>query len=237
MVDQQAQQAAFVLHFRPYRETSLLVDLFTLNEGRISVVARGARRPGSQLRHTLQPFTLLSVRYRGQQELKTLLSAETAQAVQMLNGKSLLCGLYVNELLERLLHTAAAFPELFVYYQYLLNELRTGVDLEAGLRVFEHQLLKELGVWKELSHLEASSYVYLAGEGLTVSRIDTANAITTEQLREIEQDQYTDPQVRRAAKMLMRAMLNELLGDRPLRSRSLFEKRRKSTNIRESESQ
>ncbi len=237
MVDQQQQQAAFVLHTRPYRETSLLVDLFTLDEGRVPVVARGARRPGSQLRSTLQPFSMLSVRYRGKEELKTLLAAETAQVSHMLKGKSLLCGLYANELLERLLYPLVSMPEVFLYYQFLLNELNSCEDIEAGLRTFERQLLKELGHWIDLTGLDQTYYRFSEGQGLVACGSETLGGLSLELLREIENDRYTQPTVRRGSKLLMRTMLNHLLGDKPLRSRTLFEKRLKPDQRTGSESE
>ena len=85
--------AAYVLHSRPYRETSLLVDLFTLEQGKISAVARGARRAGSRMRATLQPFQSLHMGWQGRSELKNLSQAETSEIQPPLQGRALLCGL------------------------------------------------------------------------------------------------------------------------------------------------
>lgn len=227
MSDKQGQQAAFVLHARPYRETSSLVDLFTLGEGRVSVVARGARKPGSQMRMSIQPFSLLSVSYRGRQELKTLLSAETTEFGKGLSGRALLCGLYANELIERLVYPSVAMPDLFLFYQYLLNELRSSENFEAALRTFEHQLLKDLGHWTDLSRLPAPYYTYSPDQGLIACEASQPKAMTSQCLAQIEGDQYEDESARKVAKWLMRSMLNNLLGDKPLRSRALFMKREK----------
>lgn len=228
MSEHVTQHAAFVLHARPYRETSLLVDLFVADQGRVSVVARGARRPGSSLRQALQPFTQLSIRFKGREQLKTLLAAETAQHLPALQGRALLCGLYANELLQRLLQPMDAMPRLFLFYQYLLNELISAEDLEGALRTFEHQLLKDLGVWEDLTRLGETSYTYTDQQGWQVAPEDSERAFQYQWLREIEADRYTDPQVRKAAKLLMRTKLNALLGDKPLRSRALFERRTRS---------
>ena len=228
MVDSQAQQAAFVLHTRPYRETSMLVDLFTLNEGRVPVVARGARRAGSQLRASLQPFSLLSVRYKGKDELKTLLSAEVVEFSPGLQGRSLLCGLYANELLERLLLPLVSLPEMFLFYQYLLNELKSAVDLESALRAFEQKLLSELGAWPSVDCKGAEFFCFEPGEGLIPSSQEVKGAIPANILAQINAGDFADQSVRPYAKFLMRRVLSDLLGEKPLRSRALFEKRRKT---------
>jgi DNA repair protein RecO (recombination protein O) len=219
--------AAFVLHSRPYRETSALVDLFTLEYGKVSVVARGVRRPGSKLRHTLQPFTVLAVRFAGQSELKTLHQAELAELLPSLSGKALMCGLYANELLERLLQPLEATPDLFLHYKVLLNDLLQLQDHEVSLRLFEQALLRELGGWSDLSGCQQPYYRYDSVHGLhAVEEVSSAH-FTGDQLRSIELGEYTDPFVKKAAKYLMRELLKEQLGDKPLRSRELFQSRSK----------
>lgn len=226
--------AAFVLHSRPYRETSALVDLFTLEYGKVSVVARGVRRPGSKLRHTLQPFTVLAVRFAGQSELKTLHQAELAELLPSLSGKALMCGLYANELLERLLQPLEATPDLFLHYKVLLNDLLQLQDHEVSLRLFEQALLRELGSWSDLSLCQQSYYRYDSVHGLhAVEEVSSAH-FTGDQLRSIELGEYTDPLVKKAAKYLMRELLKEQLGDKPLRSRELFQSRSK---VRKGESE
>ena len=221
------QVAAFVLHSRPYRETSALVDLFTLEYGKVSVVARGVRRPGSKLRHTLQPFTVLAVRFAGQSELKTLHQAELAELLPTLTGKALMCGLYANELLERLLQPLEATPKLFLNYKVLLNDLLQSQDHEVSLRLFEQALLKELGSWSDLSGCHQPYYRYDVVQGISaVDEVASAH-FTGDQLRSIEQGEYTNPSVKKAAKYLMRELLKEQLGDKPLRSRELFQPRSK----------
>jgi len=221
------QVAAFVLHSRPYRETSALVDLFTLEYGKVSVVARGVRRPGSKLRHTLQPFTVLAVRFAGQSELKTLHQAELAELLPTLSGKALMCGLYANELLERLLQPLEATPTLFLNYKVLLNDLLQSQDHEISLRMFEQALLRELGCWSDLSGCHQPYYRFDSLKGIGAVEDVSSAHFTGDQLRAIEQGEYTDPSVKKAAKYLMREFLKEQLGDKPLRSRELFQPRSK----------
>jgi len=219
------QVAAFVLHSRPYRETSALVDLLTLEYGKVTVVARGARRAGSQLRHTLQAFTALAVRFAGKNELKTLHQAETVEVAASLNGNALLCGLYANELIERLLQPLESMPQLFLHYRILLNDLREANDLEVSLRLFEKVLLKELGHWRDLSNCH-HAYYRLNQQHELCHVDDSSHAqFTGQQLRAIEHDNFADESTKRAAKRLMRALLQHQLGERPLRSRELFQLR------------
>lgn len=217
--------AAYVLHSRPYRETSLLVDLLTLEHGKVSVVARGARKPGSRLRSTLQPFQSLQVGWQGRTELKTLRMAEPVESLLMLQGRSLLCGLYLNELLQRLLRPFDPHPRLFVYFRYALNELRLDRDLEGALRTFERQLLEQLGFGLDTTGVQPGlSYRLDPDRGLV--GCTQPGAYPAEHLQAIAEDHYDDPAVRRSAKRLMRHQLTPLLGEQPLKSRELFLKRK-----------
>ena len=158
------QQAAYVLHSRPYRDTSLIVDFFTLEHGKVSAVVQGARRPNSKMRASVQPFVPVQIAWRGRNDLKTLTQAEPVAAMIFLKGNALLCGLYVNELLERLLQPFDGHPKLYVYYQYVLNELVAGHDIEGALRTFEHRLLDELGVLPKLEQASDERIYYLQPE-------------------------------------------------------------------------
>lgn len=225
---QSEPQAAYILHTRPYRETSLIADLFTLEEGRVSVVVKGARSARSKLRAVMQPFTPLMVSWRGRNELKSLIQAEAVAAPLFLKGSSLMCGLYVNELLERLLQPFDPHPQLYVYYQYVLNELLAADDIELALRTFEQQLLKQLGFQFDISHCQPDAvYRYLPERGfIRISLPGEAirpQCFTGEQLQGVIAEQYQKPEIRRAAKRLMRLALEARLGEKPLRSRQLFQ--------------
>ncbi|MDF2183040.1 DNA repair protein RecO [Neptuniibacter sp. CAU 1671] len=229
MAERFEQHAAYVLHSRPYRDTSLLVDFFTLEQGRVSAVVQGARRPGSRLRSILQPFVPIQIRWRGRQELKTLQQAEAVGTMMLLQGNALLCALYVNELLQRLLQPFDAHPRLYVYYQYVLNELLSGSDVEGGLRTFEHRLLHELGCLPALDTLDAAQlYQFHPEQGFLLAthpaEQDKPACFWGQHLQSIAVDDYAEPDVKRAAKRLMRLAIDHQLGGTPLRSRSLFKK-------------
>lgn len=137
---------AFVLHGRPYRETSLLLECFTRDYGRIGLVARGVRKEKSRLpRALLQPLTPVSLGWSGGGELATLTAAEARADPLMLAGETALCGLYLNELMLRLTMRQDAHPELFDAYERTLERLAHGDAPAWTLRRFERDLLDQLG--------------------------------------------------------------------------------------------
>lgn len=150
----------FVLHQRSYRNSSVIVELFTELHGRISVVARGVRKPKSHLAALLQPFTPLLLSWVARGELGTLTAVENDGAPLLLNHRSVINGLYVNELLMRLLHRNDPYPELYAHYLTVLQQLceKRAVsgpgtaEEQQILRNFERRLLQELGYGLVLDH-------------------------------------------------------------------------------------
>lgn len=227
-------EPAYVLHQRPYQDSGLLLEVFTLNHGRVGLVARGVRKPKGRWQSLLQPFVPLLLSWSGRGELGTLVDAEMEGAAYPLKGSLVLSGFYLNELLTRLLHRHDPHPELFDYYQALLRRLSPledsgGQQLQQWLRLFEMRLLEEMGYALVLEHdvitgaainIEINySYQLGAGpvavtEGLLVVRGRSLLALAAGDLAEIE--------VLRDAKRLMRAALDQQLGGRPLHSRQLL---------------
>ncbi len=223
-----------MLHRRPYRESSLLVDLFAREHGVLRAVARGIRGGKPQ---ALQPFVALEVAWTGSGALKTLTQIEvSAPAMPLLTGRALYLGLYVNELLVRLLPEYDPHPALHARYQQLLRELTGSGDAEPLLRRFELALLADLGYGLALDRdghtglrIEPDvDYVFVAGTGLVRRGVvggDTArHRLPGSHLLAMAAEDYTDSGVRQCAKELLRAALADHLGDRPLRSRELFRK-------------
>src|SRR5262245_57817188 len=140
------QQPAMVLHSYPWRETSLIVEVFTRDHGRMAVVARGAKRPTSQFRGLLTPFAPLLLSWSGRNEIKSLVRAEWCGGMAPLRGEALLAGFYLNELLVRLLARADAHELLFARYVEALAALATRQNgRDSVLRSFELELLRETG--------------------------------------------------------------------------------------------
>ncbi len=224
-------QRAFVLHGRPYSETSLLLDLFSENYGRIRVLAKGARGKRSSLKGALQPFTPLLVRWGGRGEVKTLRGAEPISLALPLSGLTLYCGLYVNELLSRVLEQETAFTDLFFDYLYCIQALAavTGSP-EPALRRFELAMLGHLGYGVDFLHCAGSgeevaddmTYVYREEKGFIASLVIGNSTFTGRQLRALESRTFPDTDTLRAAKRFTRIALKPYLGGKPLKSQELF---------------
>ncbi|MGH8729614.1 MAG: DNA repair protein RecO [Burkholderiales bacterium] len=224
-------QTAYVLHGRAYRETSLIVELFGAECGRVSVVARGAKRPKSPLRGALLPFQPLFAAWIGKSELRTLTRAEAAGAPHDLKGAGLLCGFYLNELLLKLLPKDDPHDVLFVCYSETLRALRFDPDPAPALRKFETRLLRETGYALNLSNDTESgreidpdlSYTYLPERGpVALARDDEGPAIKGKTLLDMRQDDYRDPVTLSQAKLLMRFLITHHLSGRTLNTRNLF---------------
>ena len=229
-------EEAFVLHARPYRDTSLLLEVFSREQGRVGLVARGARGGRKRLAEQLQPFAPLLLSWRGQGELATLTGAEPAGPALLPPTGGLLSGFYLNELLIRLLHRGDAHPHLFDVYRQTLALLGQETDEEAVLRRFERLLLQEIGYGLQLEH-EADSgepveadrlYDYLPEQGPLPAVGDAPRGVRVhgQTLLALARDGDLDARGRREAKRLMRAALAVHLGDRPLQSRELYRQQR-----------
>jgi DNA repair protein RecO (recombination protein O) len=143
-------QRAFVLHSYPYKETSLIVDVFTADNGRMAMVAKGAKRPASSLRGALLSLQPIEVIYTGRGEVKTMTQASWLPGQPWVTGKALMCGMYMNELLIKLLPREDPHPELFESYAATLLTLANSNEHSAILREFETSLLAELGYGLQL---------------------------------------------------------------------------------------
>ncbi|MCC5887355.1 MAG: DNA repair protein RecO [Gammaproteobacteria bacterium] len=234
-------EPVFVLHTRNFRESSLIAELLTPGHGRVGVVARGGRRGRRGGAGALQPFTLLQAEWTGRGELRTLTQAESERSFP-LAGERLFAGLYLNELLLRLLHREEAQPDIFERYLHTLDALAADGDLEPVLRRFELHLLADLGYGFALDHdvhgqpiAAEARYRFLADEGLMPvgdgvrdATADGAGAplFSGGHLLALAADALDDAEVRRSAKQLTRLALAAHLGGRPLRSRELFRRRR-----------
>jgi DNA repair protein RecO (recombination protein O) len=227
-------QAVFVLHTYPFKETSLVVELFSHDYGRIATTAKGARRPRSAMRGMLQSFQPLIATWSGKVELKTLYSLDWAGGLLLLKGEALMCGFYLNELLLRLLPREDAHEALFVYYSATLKNLASEVDFAVTLRRFELKLLQELGYAIPLQVdssgapvLAEQSYIYQAEHGaLRTSGLDNMGQhgvqLTGKTLLDMAFDDYSQAQTQQQSKQLMRYLLAHYLGDQPLHTRQLL---------------
>lgn len=216
------QAPAWLLHRHAFRNTSLVVDLFLPERGRVGAVARGGRKIPA-----LAPFTPLWVSLKaGRGELFSLRQVEPRGSALALQGTALYCGFYLNELLMRLLHRDDAHPALWPVYEHSLTALAGETPLDITLRRFERVLLDEIGYGLTLDHDaeglpldDRACYQWLPDQGL----VRRADGYPGDLLRALAGEQWSDA-VRRMAKPLLRTALAPHLGDKPLRSRELFRK-------------
>lgn len=270
-------QAAYVLHYTPFRDTSFIVDFFTLEQGRIGLVARGARSAKSRTRALYQPFRPVLVTWiAGKGDLHTLTGIEESGPALDMGNSALACGYYLNELVLRLVGKSQAMPELFAHYALALANLSavsggvagsgvsgsgvsgSGVseDIEVILRSFELQLLSALGLLPDFTRLadgckvdRDQSYRYFPENALTILDVsgqtdqksimksgmttpdthpdgvtpDKGIKVSGATLHALALLDFSDSTTLAEAKPLMRHVLRTHLGDRPLRSREMFD--------------
>jgi DNA repair protein RecO (recombination protein O) len=223
---------AYVLHTYPYRETSLIVEAYVSDHGRLPLMARGARRPKSSVRGVLLPFQPLLVSWTGKRELRTLTRAEWRGGYAPLRGQPLICGFYLNELLLKLLPRDDPHEELFEIYEGTLEALAAGGDPPALLRRFEIALLRELGyalvldrdVERDEPVARERSYVYVVERG-PVSAVSAAGngvELSGQTLIDMQSGSFTGAATQQESKALMRALINHYLGNQVLHTRQLL---------------
>lgn len=226
-----AAQPGFVIHSYPYKETSLIVEVFTRDFGRIALVAKGAKRPHSKLRGVLQTFQPLSISWTGKAEVRTLTAAEWIGGMPPLEKAALLCGFYLNELLVKLLARDDPHPALFSQYIATLNELAHQEPPPIVLRKFERAFLKETGVGSNLTVCSATGESVQADKVYVVdpergprpaNASDDMPRVTGKTLLDMERDDYSDAATQSQSKFLMRFLLAHQLGGAQLNTRQIL---------------
>ncbi len=220
----------YVLHRREYGNTSLLLELFGRDQGRFPAIAKGARRRNSPAAALLQPFRPLSISLSGRGEVKTIGRIEDGGAEVSIGGRAIYCGLYVNELLTRLLVRDDPHEQLFDHYRSALRALGTQPDVARTLRRFELRLLEQIGYAMVLDQDVDSSapldpggrYGYDPERGPVARMAGSGFSVAGATLLNLAADRDLDPGQSREAKELMRRVLRHHLGDKPLKSRELF---------------
>lgn len=243
------QQPAFVLHTRAYRESSLLVDVFSREFGRIALNAKGARRNKIRWRNALQTFQPYWLSWAGKGELPVLTNTEYQNGYLNLDYRSRVCAYYANELLSRALQRKDPHSNLFDAYSQLLNELSKAQRRELCLRRFEKALMNDIGYAlileqdaesgkpirddvvyryiRELGPVEANNVQSLPNQKTVVSanhlgQWESSLMVSGIVLNSIAKDSYRDDIVMAEAKQFMREILKPVLGQKPLISRSLL---------------
>lgn len=227
-------QPAYVLHARDYRDSSMIVDFLTPEYGRVSLVVKGAKGSRSNRRALVQPFRSLLLSWQGRGSLQNLTAVEESGRAMLLQGIHQICGYYITELLHRLLSQGEVTAELFALYDRCIRELDQKKSVEPMLREFELSLLQSLGLLADLTvcidddsivspdityYFEPEAGVRMAG----VAHRAVAAKASGRTLLGLSHRDFSSPQVLSESKGLMRAILRYYLGEKPIKSRELFE--------------
>ncbi len=225
------QQPAYVLHHRPFRDTSQLLDVISREHGKVTLVARGSRSAKSRLRGILRPFQALRLSWFLRSDLGTLTGAEIDAAPLPLDGDALLSAYYVNELVLHFLHRHDPQPEIFDAYAQTIAALARSDRIAANLRVFEMELLRLLGYALNLEYEahrhepveEQRFYEYRVEQGpVSVSRSEGPMIFSGARLRGIAESGFDDPDVLRDAGRLLREVIRHHLDGKELKSRKVL---------------
>ena len=232
-------EPAWLLHHRPFRDSSRILDILTRDHGRLSLVARGSRSARSKLKGVLRPFLPLQLSWVIRTDLGTLTGAEIGGAPISLNGDALLSGYYVNELILSLLHRHDAQPEVFEAYSAAIVALNSETDVAATLRRFEIELLRLLGYALNLDHdtetgqdlVRECRYEYRVAQGpIRTTGSDGPLNCSGEELLSVARQDFSDPDTARNAARLMRNVIAWHLDGKELKSRKVLKELRQSTN-------
>jgi len=225
-------EPGFVLHWRPFSESSLLLDLYSRTYGRITAIAKGARSKKSAYRGTLRPFALITLGWSGKGEVKTLTQSEWAGPGVALLGPGLFCGFYLNELLIKFLHRHDPHERLFDRYWQCIHELLDKSDQESALRYFEKVLLEEIGYGLQLEYDQTTGetiapncrYRYRPGLGAFVDQADDRRGVEIhgDSLIALRLESTLSHRSQKEVKQLHRAIFSDLLEGRTLVSRSVY---------------
>lgn len=237
-----SDEPAYVLHRYDWSESSLILEVFTRNHGRIALVAKGAKRPSSSFRPVLLPLQMLRVAFGGNADIRSLKSAEWQGGHVMPTGDALLSGYYLNELILKLLARDDPHPALFDVYAHVVRVLASehGEALQAVLRSFELLLLREIGFLPQLDlqtmtleRLDANARYCLVPEGgLRLAHDDEQVSLSGAQWSTLQLALHTNApftstlracaEVSGALKPQLRALLHYHCGVHTLRTRQMM---------------
>ena len=224
-------EPAYLLHTKPYSETSVIVDLLTKNHGRICALAKGARRTKSKLRFCLEMFSKLLVSYSGKGDLKLLLNVEFCEKSNYLSGNKLVCGFYINEILTYLTFKGVPSERVFECYSDVFNEEKD-FGTERCLRTFEKRLLTAIGYAINLKTDingdpidPGGFYRYLHDDGFLCcfNKTDSIRDVFSgKSLIAFDSDDLNVASDFKEIKRLMRMVISYRIGGKKIKSRSLF---------------
>jgi len=218
----------YLLHHRPWRDTSRILEVYTRDHGRMTLFARGVRGPAAKLAAVLQPFQPLLLSFSGRGEAPALTGAERAHECAALPATCLLAAFYLNELLLKLTSRHDPLPQLFDHYHATLGLLRGGAPLEPALRLFEKRLLEILGYGLDLAHEQSGRrleprgfYHFHPGAGLVAAASGSPGALRGDSLLALAAGQLHGAPALEDARRVLQAALAGCLEGRPLATRAV----------------
>jgi DNA repair protein RecO (recombination protein O) len=232
-------EPAFLLHHRPYQDSSRILDIISVSHGRLAVVARGSRSAKSRLRGILRPFLPLKLSWVIRGDLGTLTGAEMNGAPIALHGDALMSGYYASELLLKLLHRHDPYPEVFDAYGRTIENLAKSADVAAPLRHFEMELLRRLGYALNLDRDTETSeplrpdsmYEYRVEQGpVPVGDRRAAMVFSGQELCAVRNEEFERPEILSCAGRLLREVISFHLGGKELNSRKVLLELRREHN-------
>ncbi len=236
------QQAGFILHRRPYSESSLLVEVFTREFGRLTLIAKGCRKKKTQPQGLFLPFKPLLVSWTGKGELPILTGIEQPGFAPPLSSTGISCGYYINELILKLLHRHDAHETLFEKYQEQILALADRQDPFVVLRIFEKYLLREIGFGLILDHDVESgeairpdmNYHYFPEKGPVLAASGEKGGIRGSTLIALDKERFPTRENHRQANRLTRYLIDLQLNGKPLRSRRVMREMKRFRHSRSS---
>ncbi len=232
------QQPAWLLHHRPFRDSSSILDVFSRDHGRVALVSRGSRSAKSKLRGILRPFLPLNLTWVIRTDLGTLTGAEMQGSPISLTGDALLSGYYVNELMLHMLHKHDPQSDIFAIYTKTIESLAGISEVAPVLRKFEIELLRMLGYALDLDHdthagekvRPEARYEYRAEQGpVAVSERGGPMIFSGEELLAIQEQRFSDSNVLRNANRLLRNVIAYHLDGKELKSRKVMREMKRAT--------
>lgn len=223
----------YILHRRDYRESSLILEILSREHGRVSLIAKGAKRNKKQqgISYSLYQEYLMS--WVSKSELGTLIDVELATIMTSMSPKQMMTGFYMNEIILRLLHKHESHPELFDSYNSTVRELSNNNTDQVLIRYFEKILLQSLGYGMIFDQdlntgndiVAGVNYYYKLDSGPTSNNHNSGAGIPVSgsTLIGLNNETLTDTKNKNEAKRLLRSLLNQYLGEKPLESRKLYQ--------------
>tara|TARA_B100000959_G_scaffold284702_1_gene357086 strand:+ start:1629 stop:2357 length:729 start_codon:yes stop_codon:yes gene_type:complete len=233
-------EPAYLIHQRPFSESSQIINLFSRHFGRVDLIAKGSKRPKSKFKSFLQPFMPILVSWSGRSQLKTLRSIDlNTQRKTTLPNKQLMSAFYLNELILSLLITMDPYPDLFDCYALTIDKLSDVDFSESVLRTFEIKLLSQIGYainfqteGMSSNYIDAEQvYRFVVEEGFVRSHSTTPHdsLIKGSIIKAIDRGDYSTPQVLKAAKRITRKSIKYHLSGKELNTKKVFKSIHKSS--------